>query len=170
MLESRRITEAIFMSNRHRSARRLFIGANLLGIVSCGLALAQPGTIVTFDVPGAGSGFRQGTTATGINPAGEITGYYVDASNIYHGFVRSPGGDYTVFDCFGTGMGTLPYGINDSGAVTGYCFDSYGLAHGFVRSPTGAVTTFVAPPSSATSDTYAFGINSAGLVTGFFFK
>ena len=155
------------MSNRSRFG--LTRGC-LIGVALCGLALAQPGSIITFDVPGAGTGFRQGTTATSINAAGLITGYYVDASNFYHGFVRSPSGVFTVFDASGPGTGTLANGINDYGAVTGYYIDTYGLDHGFVRSPSGVITTFDAPPASGTSGTYAFSINDAGEVTGFYFE
>ena len=35
---------------------------------------------------------------TSINPAGAITGYYVDASNVYHGLVGAPDGTFTTFD------------------------------------------------------------------------
>jgi len=86
------------MSNRSRFG--LTRGC-LIGVALCGLALAQPGSIITFDVPGAGTGFRQGTTATSINAAGLITGYYVDASNFYHGFVRRPSAQDTTSTLMG---------------------------------------------------------------------
>ena len=41
-------------------------------------------TITTLDVPGS-----VGTFATGINAAGQIVGYFVDATR-YHGFVATP--------------------------------------------------------------------------------
>jgi hypothetical protein len=44
-------------------------------------------TFTTIDVPGAGAGPDQGTVASSINTAGVITGYYSDASRVYHGFV-----------------------------------------------------------------------------------
>ena len=44
--------------------------------------------IITFDAPGAGTGAFQGTLPYGINPEGAIAGYYVDASNVAHGFLR----------------------------------------------------------------------------------
>ena len=47
------------------------------------------GAIRTFDVPGAGTGAGQGTVPYDNNPAGAIAGYYVDASNAYHGLVRN---------------------------------------------------------------------------------
>ena len=142
---------------------------SLLALTLSITALAQQGTIITFDAPGAGTGFRQGTTSTGINAAGVITGYYVDSSNINHGFVRSRNGVFTEFDAASAGPGTLPYGINDAGAVTGYYLDVYFIAHGFVRSASGTLTTFDAPVSGG-SGTYAYSINDAGAVTGFYLQ
>jgi hypothetical protein len=42
------------------------------------------------DVPGAGTGPHQGTFPSDVNPAGAITGYYIDADGVYHGFLRTP--------------------------------------------------------------------------------
>jgi hypothetical protein len=47
----------------------------------------KDGTITSFDVLGAGS---NGTFPASINPRGEITGSYSDASNVSHGFLREP--------------------------------------------------------------------------------
>ena len=60
-------------------------GSLALCLALCGLELglssiARAATFTTFDVPGAGTGSGQGTLATSINPAGVITGYYLDAS------------------------------------------------------------------------------------------
>ena len=55
-----------------------------------GYVRAPKGEITTIDVPGAGAGAGQGTFAVSINPAGAITGYYVDANNVGHGFLRIP--------------------------------------------------------------------------------
>ncbi len=151
----------------HRTLTR----GGVLSLALCGLALGQPGSITTFDAPGAGTGFRQGTTATGINAAGFITGYYVDGDNLYHGFVRNPEGTFAVFDAStGAGTATLSYGINNAGAVTGYYIDDEGLGHGFMRSSLGAITTFDAPPASSTSGTYAYSINDAGAIAGFYLQ
>jgi hypothetical protein len=48
---------------------------------------AADGAITTFDAPGAGTGFLQGTIAASFNPPGAITGFYLDASNVSHGFL-----------------------------------------------------------------------------------
>src|SRR5207248_3394543 len=41
---------------------------------------------------------RQGTLSFSINPAGTITGRYSDASDVLHGFLRTPDGTITTFD------------------------------------------------------------------------
>jgi hypothetical protein len=45
----------------------------------------------------AGTGAYQGTFGYGINPEGEINGFYYDTS-VSHGFLRSPDGAITTFD------------------------------------------------------------------------
>jgi hypothetical protein len=69
--------------------------------------------IITFDTPGAGTGGGQGTVAFGINPAGAITGYYLDANKVLHGFLCAPGGTITTFD-------DASADINPQGAIAGY--------------------------------------------------
>src|SRR5271165_985838 len=111
-----------------------------LGLCALGMAVAanahEP-CIITFDAPGAGTGTYQGTGCFAytdcsvlINNSGAITGYYLDANNVYHGFLRSPDGKYTTFDAPGADTmagdfnGTLPNGINDAGAITGVYYDA----------------------------------------------
>src|SRR5438477_25240 len=77
--------------------------------VNHGLVRASNGAITTFDAPGAGTGPGQGTrteAAACINPAGAIVGFYTDASDVLHGYVRVPGGTITTFDAPGAGTGT----------------------------------------------------------------
>jgi hypothetical protein len=82
----------------------------------CRSATAEEPTIITFDVPGAGTSAGQGTFAFSINQPGTIAGYYLDKSNVYHGFVRTQRGHITTFDVSGAGtgafQGTLPRGGN----------------------------------------------------------
>ena len=47
-------------------------------------------TIITYDIPGAGTGAGQGTFPTTNNPSDAITGYYMDANSAFHGFLRIP--------------------------------------------------------------------------------
>jgi len=56
------------------------------------------GTIVTFDVPGALIAPGAGTVVSSINPAGSITGFYLDANYQWHGFLRDAKGAITSFD------------------------------------------------------------------------
>jgi hypothetical protein len=50
------------------------------------------GNVTTFDAPGANTtpGAYSGTFPVSINDEGEITGYYLDANNVNHGFVLLP--------------------------------------------------------------------------------
>ena len=57
-----------------------------------GFVRNKKGTITSFDAPDAGTGNGQGTSGNSINTAGDITGNYFDASNVGHGFVRTPYG------------------------------------------------------------------------------
>ena len=59
-------------------------------VLSSGFVRARDGAIITYDAPGAGGNANQGTLATGINAAGAIVGYYLDATNAFHGFVLAP--------------------------------------------------------------------------------
>ncbi|MGO9604604.1 MAG: hypothetical protein ACLQAT_14645 [Candidatus Binataceae bacterium] len=64
--------------------------------VARGFVRHPDGTMETFDAPGACSnGFNalcqgKGTEPTGIGDSGQITGFYVDAKGVYHGFLRTP--------------------------------------------------------------------------------
>src|SRR5690242_2599165 len=55
-------------------------------------------TITTFDAPGAGTAPGQGTVAFSLNPAGAIAGFFRDANNARHGFLRAPDGTFTIID------------------------------------------------------------------------
>jgi hypothetical protein len=107
-----------------------------------GFSRSPDGKFTTFDVPGAGTvvGSWEGTYPVAINPAGAITGYYADASWVYHGFVRAPDGKITTFDAPGagteSGQGTVPHSINPAGVITGDYIDTSGMMHhGFLRTP-----------------------------------
>jgi hypothetical protein len=121
----------------------VYIDANY---VFHGYMRAADGTISNYDVPGAGTGAYQGTNACwyivcwgGINPAGTITGFYVDNNNVYHGFLRTRDGESVRFNAPGAGtgawQGTQPMTINTQGAITGYYTDANNVVHGFLRMP-----------------------------------
>jgi hypothetical protein len=58
--------------------------------INHGFLRTSDGTITTFDVPGAGTGFNQGTAPLGITPEGIIMGLYIDTNYGVHGFLRMP--------------------------------------------------------------------------------
>ena len=128
--------------------------------VDHGLVRSPRGKFTTFEVPGAGTGPYQGTGSPGssvpLNQFGAIAGYYIDASNVVHGYLRSPWGEFTTFDVPGEGpqgigcYSDCSVGLNDSGAITGYYLDANNVYHGFVRSPKGKITTFDAPGADLT--------------------
>jgi hypothetical protein len=102
------------------------------------------GAITTFEAPGAGTGLYQGTgfnQVAGLNDIGAVTATYLDASNVYHGFLRSPQGAFMTFEAPGADTtpgnysGTFPVSINQSGAITGFYTDSSYVAHGFLQTP-----------------------------------
>jgi hypothetical protein len=109
--------------------------------VAHGYALAADGRFITFDAPGAGTavGSGEGTYPIANNPAGAITGWYVDANYLAHGFLRAPDGKFTIFDAPGAGtvvgswQGTYPMGNNPAGVTTGYYLDANNVYHGFLR-------------------------------------
>lgn len=56
--------------------------------------LVARGRYTAFDAPGA----RLETAPTGINDHGQITGSYVDADGVYHGYLRDRRGRFTDVD------------------------------------------------------------------------
>jgi hypothetical protein len=121
-----------------------------------GFVRAANGAFTQIDAPDAGTGpFPQGTfpsefTPAGINSTGAITGFFVDASSVRHGFVRAPGGTITEFDPTGS-IFTNPNAIDQTGAITGFYFDANFVGHGFVRAPGGSITSFDAPGADMTA-------------------
>ncbi len=128
--------------------------------------------ILTIDVPFQGA---QSTNPTAINDAGVITGSYLDAQNVYHGFVRTLRGNFISFDAPGAGkgegQGTQAYSINLRGFITGGVFDANNVEHGFVRTPQGKIFNFDAPGASDTATywrTNSNDINRSGTIAGWY--
>ena len=135
----------------------------------------RDGTFTTFDAPGAGTEAPQGTwtgTFNTLNPAGAITGWFVDSGMALHGYLRTAKGNVSTFDVPGAGtgaiQGTVPLSLNPERAVTGFYLDGSSAFHGFVRSPRGKLTTFDVPGGGTGffQGTYAASINPAGAITG----
>src|SRR5262245_41158 len=93
-------------------------------------------TWTTLDV----TGYPSTTNPQGINDAGDIVGFVIDAQNVSHGFVYS-NGTYTITDVPGA-TDTRFYDINDSGQIVGYSSNH----HGFVATP-GPSLEFTTPAS-----------------------
>jgi len=120
------------------------------------------GTTYSFFIaPGSSGEF--GTTAGGINSAGQVSGYYQDADGAYHGFVKN-GATFTQIDV-PDAIYTFAYSINDRTDVVGWYFDQQFNQHGFVLSG-GKFTTIDAPGSAGTAVT---AINSKGDLAGYWF-
>ena len=127
----------------------------------------------TFDVSGAGKGSGQGTLAFNINEKRTIAGTYLDASNVYHGFVPFRSGSIKTFDVPGAGKGsgqgtkTAAFsGLTPSGAITGYYGDRNSAFHGYVRAPNGSFKRFNAPCAGKESGegTFPVSITPAGAI------
>lgn len=143
---------------------------------------APDGVFTTFEAPGAGTGAFQGTLVSlfhspgsgGMNPEEMITGTYVDASDLVHGFLRAPDGTFTTFDAPGAGrvigslQGTYPASINPARAIAGAYYDDNNVAHGFLRARDGSIAAFDVPGAGTGpfQGTFALAINPAGTITG----
>jgi hypothetical protein len=75
----------------------------LLLTPSLGQEAGGSSRIATFDAPGASGTFP--VAPGSINERGEITGFYGEANNRWHGFVRSKSGTVITFDVPGAGTG-----------------------------------------------------------------
>ena len=115
--------------------------------------LLSKGTFTTIDVPGA-----FGTTARGINPKGNIVGFFFDATG-FHGFLFSKGA-FTTIDAPDS-LFTVVFSINPEGSIVG----STSAGHGFLLSK-GTFNFFDVPGASST---IPLGINPEGNIVGFYF-
>jgi uncharacterized membrane protein len=130
----------------------LFIG------VSAGSRGAQIYTFTTIDAPGS-----TGTTAQGINDAGQIVGNFQDATG-GHGYLLD-GATFTTIDVPGSIGNSAAEGINDAGQIVGiFIVAATGRRHGFLLD--GSTFTTIDVPGA--TDTFVFGINDAGQIVGTF--
>ena len=118
----------------------------------------------------------RGTFPFAISFGGEITGFYTDATNANHGFLRDNKGVITTYDApgagTGPGQGTFGGGFASSGTIMGNYYDADNLSHGFLMDKHGTFTTFDAPDAGnvpgSLQGTYPFGINTSGAITGWY--
>jgi hypothetical protein len=140
------------------------------------------GTFITFDAPGAGTGFGQGTFPSSISPDGAITGSYAynnDVNFVFLGFLRASNSTLTTFDAPGAGtgspnctfLGTFPSSISPDGAITGTFYDVNDVGHGFLRAENGTFTTLDATGAGTAAcpqGTQAVVINPEGVILGIY--
>ena len=81
----------------------------------------------TLDVPGS-----LATNPLGINPAGDVVGFYRDTALIYHGFLLQDGA-FTTIDAPGA-IATDAWDINAGGDIVGDYTDTTNALHGFIAS------------------------------------
>ena len=81
---------------------------------------APHGKITEYDVPGSGTGNAQGTQPSVVNNPGTITGDYIDANGVFHGFLATGFSDLENSDILPEASSTLndPGPINGEGAAT----------------------------------------------------
>jgi hypothetical protein len=151
------------------------------------------GKFTTFDGPGVPSSapvdpfsppsswindLAPGTYGDAIDEWGAVAGYYVDASNVAHGYLRAPDGKFTSFDVphagTGPGQGTFAVDMNLQGTIAGFYVDTNDVNHGFIRAPHGAITEFDVPaaaigPGLGTQLGTAQCISTTGAVDGNYF-
>jgi hypothetical protein len=154
---------------RGNAALMVCLALSTVGL--CRSATAGESTIITFNAPGAGTSSGQGTFAYSINQQGTIAGFYLDKSNVYHGFVRTQRGHITTFDAPGA-AGTFAANINPAGVIAGDYFDVNNVQHAYLRTPDGNFTTFDAPGAGTGAGQGTFTgfldcINPEGAMTGY---
>jgi uncharacterized membrane protein len=139
-----------------------------LGIALAGIAFAgglmsnvSAALFTSFDYPNSVL-----TAATDINSRSQISGWYIDTSGIFHGFVLH-NGNYSSID-FPGAVHTSALGINANGDVVGaYNLKDVGLekdVHGYVLR-NGTFTSIDFPNAAQTR---AIGINQAGDIVGLY--
>jgi hypothetical protein len=130
--------------------------------------LAAQGTFTFFDAPDAGKGVIQGTVPWGINQSGVIAGYYIDANNLVHGFVRTASGVITEFDATGLSS-TYVSGVNRIGQIVGNGAHKAGqtnYVHGFLRNPNGNFVHVDPAGLTGSQNTFNLSINDGGEIAG----
>jgi uncharacterized membrane protein len=131
-----------------------------------GASFNSGGLFTPFDTPAA----MYGIFGTSMNAEGLIAGYYIDASNNTHAFLRDSHGAVATIDPPGTGnstfflVGAVANSINSKDAVAGTFNDANLVGHGFLRNKQGAFTTIDGP--NAAQGTTAHSVNDEGEVAG----
>ena len=130
---------------------------------SCGFLRTKDGTLTIFDAPDA----NQGTTAIGVNDAGDITGSFVFFTDLQYtqSYVRHPDGTFEEFAVNGLRW-TVAAAINDQGTVIGYAQGNRTSPKAFLRKADGKSEIFL----RNTDGSYAKSINRRGAITGCYMR
>ncbi len=146
---------------------KTFVAAAAVGAATLAAGAASAGSYTPI-APYAGAGTSTGVN--GINDAGYITGVVGNADGSSDGFIRTPGGVYTLFQVSGpNGFDTYGRDINSSNVITGYSTDSSGTLSTdteFTRSAGGVITTLSNPMTGAPLSGVAGAINASGEIVG----
>jgi hypothetical protein len=111
----------------------LYADMTMMPPVTHGYVL-QNGNFHPFDVPN-GTPTPKFTEAWDINPDGNIVGDFQDGAGMFHGFLRTAGGDTSID--FPAAIASHAFGINPGGAIVGTYTDTNNVTHGFLAVPVG---------------------------------
>jgi hypothetical protein len=123
------------------------------------------GVFTAISIPDAVS-----TTASAINNAGDITGFFTDAAGDTSSWLLTPSNHLTTLQ-FPGGSDTQALGISGKNQIVGTYLDSAGVMHGFVLSdPFGPVSHWqsIDDPNGVAGSTVVNGINTSGDLVGFY--
>lgn len=130
-----------------------------------GFTLTLPSSFTTVNFPGSTS-----TQVTGINAAGDLSGFYVDGVGDTHGFTRI-GGTFATVDNPASAVFNQALGINNSDETVGYYAPTAAGSPGDVAySQKGGVFTDINTLLPTNFNSQAVGINSAATpwIVGFY--
>ena len=119
-------------------------------------------TFTTFDIAGASE-----SLISDIRDDGTLVGRFKDTNGLSHGYVQE-GTNLLSFNVTGT-TATYAGGMDNFGRVAGFYRDATNteIQHGFIRETNGTITTLDGPGQTFT---YAWRINDAGQVNGYWFE
>ena len=131
--------------------------------VNQGFTLVLPGTFTSQNFPGSVQ-----TQVIGINGVGSTAGFFVDQAGTTHGFTRI-GGAFTAVDQGGTAFNQL-LGINVANVAVGYSSTDAGggILQKAYSVAGGTFTDINALLPTTNQNSQATGINTAGIVVGFY--
>jgi uncharacterized membrane protein len=129
-------TEVNFPGSADTAVLGINARGDLVGSWNTGLTsqihgfVCSKGQCFSFDVPFPESVFTQ---ADDINALGHITGIYINADGVPHGYL-AVGSNFTKLD-FPDSTGTTAWGINSAGQIVGIYDAADGSVHGYLAQP-----------------------------------